>query len=313
MILLTEMTSLEATLARTSVAELAVLGLVYSSVLSVHTRLSAPQYNKFFKKTSSVPLVLHIASGLWEVSSYHLQALAEPVLPARRDVLLCLIQSSTTLILAKPLRRGHARMTRPCYQAGAVLRPVITCIAYIAGSSDLHRSSVKILNGFVYTRILIWLLKRFRLVPSHQDMYNIGVFGAALIAISESSIRYGLHIYVCVAVSIALLNDRVSAKLRRLPGQQAPILVLLVRLGFSELETVRDVGKIGALTEPPADEYEEGFAKKNDSRAMTMRGAGRYRADGGNMALHKALFVKQPYYGLALAHVTSLISTPKLS
>lgn len=205
------MTSYEAAIAFSNAAELAVSGLLYSSILSVHTRFSAPQYSKVFKKASSMPLVLHIASGIWEVSSYHVRALAGPVLPTRYDVFLCLLQSSTTLILAKPLRRGHTRMTRPCYQAGAILRPVITCIAYIEGSSDLHRSSVKILNGFVYTRILIWLLRRLQLVPSYRDMYNIGVFGAALMAISESSVKYGPHVYIGMVMLVALFNQRVSA------------------------------------------------------------------------------------------------------
>lgn len=166
-----------------------------------------------FKKSSCIPLLLHVISGSCEVAFYHLRLLAGPVTPTRLDVLLCLVQSLTNLILAKPLRRGRPRMTRPCYQAGAVIRPAITLAAYALGNPNLHRSSIKILNGFVYTRVLIWLVKRLDLVQAYQDAYNLSVFGAALLAISESPINYGPHIYVCTVALVALLNQSISTRL----------------------------------------------------------------------------------------------------
>jgi len=62
-------------------------------------------------------LGVHMASGLLEVFRWHTKAALNDTEPLadRLDVLLCMLQSTTTLALVKNMARGVPSLTRMCY------------------------------------------------------------------------------------------------------------------------------------------------------------------------------------------------------
>lgn len=68
-------------------------------------------------------------------------------------------------------------MTRPSYQAGSVSRMVLAGVALWNGSPDWQESSVKSVNAFIYTRLLIKYIGPLMKttaedVPSQQGVYK---------------------------------------------------------------------------------------------------------------------------------------------
>ncbi|PYH82630.1 hypothetical protein BO82DRAFT_353597 [Aspergillus uvarum CBS 121591] len=132
--------------------------LLYLVIIFYHSQYHAPSYHVKFSKHKLV-LSLHIGTGLFEVFEYRLrrvQLAHDRILPSELDVVSCLVWSATSLQLVKTLRRGDPQTTRPPYQAGAILRPVVCVLAYLLQSPDLHRLSIYALDSFVYARVFIF-------------------------------------------------------------------------------------------------------------------------------------------------------------
>lgn len=159
----------------------------YTVILSQHTRYAAPIYNLHHRESSTktfrnTVLGLHIISGLSEIIRWYFLTLFSPTGDTRPsatpiDFLLCMAQSITSLILVKHLARGFPIMTRPSYQAGSVSRMLLAGVALWNGSPDWQESSVKSVNAFIYTRLLIKYIGPLMKttaedVPSQQGVYK---------------------------------------------------------------------------------------------------------------------------------------------
>ncbi|KAF2723905.1 hypothetical protein K431DRAFT_282598 [Polychaeton citri CBS 116435] len=182
----------------------------YSAIMWHHTRRTAPTYKKDFQQGSVWPLAIHITSGIFEVFRLHIRSLYGPVYPDLLDLAAAFAQSITNLILVKPLRRGQPSLTRPSYQAGGILRPIVSSIAYATQNPALHRGSVKMVNAFVYTRMDIWILVNLNIVKSYATIYAFAVTHGAMQAIYEGTGLTGLSIYTGLIVALMLVERVVS-------------------------------------------------------------------------------------------------------
>lgn len=260
--------------------------LTYTTILLYHTRRSAPVYVKTFNKRTSLPLLLHILAGLFEVLRYHLLAAlhpSTPLTPTTLDLIACTLQSLTSLYLAKTLIRGSIS-TRPAYQAGALMRVALGVAAWASGDADLHRASVKIVNGFAYTRVVIAAQMVLGLDGwrAGREVYANGVFVGGLLAVWEAGVLgVGVPVYVgLVGVGMAL-NRGVSGLCERYVGMDclrgvfwawgAEVLTLdreiplspvskffvdlLVMAGFAELDTIKNVEEPQELQPGVKDVY----------------------------------------------------------
>jgi len=241
---------------------------MYGMATSLHTRTTAPQYSKTFRKRSNLPLIIHIASGLSEVFRYqfrHVLAAGGPVVPNIVDLVLALAHSWSVALLTKTLLRGHRSLTRPSYLAGAVLRSIVSVIAFATSSPELHRGSVKIINGFIYTRAIIALACRFDLTRCYSAMYAAGVFLAGVLSTYESGLPAAMPAYMALTPALAVLNRLVSAELANAPSMspgsggslRARILGLLVAAGVAELDTIKAVEQTSAISSSIKDDYIE--------------------------------------------------------
>ncbi|CAG8900836.1 unnamed protein product [Penicillium salamii] len=203
----------------------------------LYTRQQVGIYSKTFSKHNAY-LYLHIVTGLTELARYH------PI-----DVLSCFIWGCTSLYLVKSLRRGDPLTTRPPYQTGAILRPVISIASYLLQSPDLHKVSISALDSFLYARLGIFF---FYYTPylrgySTSTMYSISIPLSAIIAIHESGVR-GPPWYLSLLWRVAEPKSYIELL-------EKQVIAALLYLGFADLDRLREVAKNEALTKPLTDEY----------------------------------------------------------
>ncbi|RSL80276.1 hypothetical protein CDV31_017135 [Fusarium ambrosium] len=189
---------------------------MYLLIFAYHTRRSLPVYNAKFRKQSSLSLVLHILAGSFELIRYYTRALDGDVVPEVLDTAACFAQAFTTLRLSKTLLRGDIT-TRPSYQAPALMRPFVGLTALVYQSPSIHRASVKLLHAFLYTRMIIFLAKRFGVgkIQSNATIYAHAVFLGAIIAIHDSGLPAGVPVYIGMVGAVMVLNRYVADRLAR--------------------------------------------------------------------------------------------------
>jgi len=190
-------------------------------------------------------LALHVFSGLCELLGLYLRPLLRQQgrIPDSLDLMLCFAQSGTNMALVKHMARGQWKMTRPSYQAGAIMRPLLTASAIIFERADLHTSSLQIIHAFIYTRCLICIWWKADLLDKHSDSYMMAVFSAAILAMADTpcpAILSKAYI-LCVAV-ISLLNHWASSQIEEPRSRRSAIqnllLDLLLSLGFVDLPSL---------------------------------------------------------------------------
>ncbi|KAH6952403.1 hypothetical protein BKA56DRAFT_682171 [Ilyonectria sp. MPI-CAGE-AT-0026] len=153
----------------------------------------------------------------------------------------CFVQAFTTLRLSKTLLRGDIS-TRPSYQAPALMRPFVGLAAIVYQSAAIHRASVKLLHAFLYTRMIIFLAKRFGVgkIHSNATIYAHAVFLGAIIAIHDSGLPAGVPVYIGMVGAVMVLNRYVTDRLARSStsevlhvdmGKNSDVRVTLARAG----------------------------------------------------------------------------------
>jgi len=201
-------------------AELAYVLTIYFFAFNLHTRFTAPVYKKTFAASSRAineVLITHIIAGLSEVLLYHIMnCIDETVMPTKMALLLCYLQSATNMMLVKYLRRGVPAITRPSYQAGAILRPLLSTAAYLLQDAEMHRSSVKIINAFIYTRAIVWLLQHTGIQKRYRVQYAIAVPSAAIVSMFEGGVSTSasrIIAYLSYMALIAITSRHVTKQL----------------------------------------------------------------------------------------------------
>lgn len=158
----------------------------YLVILLYHTRRQVRMYSAKFSK-NKVCLFIHIGTGVMELSRYHISKAQfgnDNTLPEVIDVLSCFVWSWTSLVLVKTLRRGDPRTTRPPYQTGALLRPVISTISYLLQLPSLHRVSISALDSFLYARLgMFFLLTRRICVDTRPAHFTRSLFPCLLLSV----------------------------------------------------------------------------------------------------------------------------------
>ena len=251
-----------------------------------HTRHEIPIYQRKFHKRK-IFLYLHVLTGVTETFRYRLNELIHgpsDILPDAIGVLSCFLWGFTSLELVKTLRRGDPRTTRPPYQAGAVLRPVVSLISYIFEIPALHRLSISALDSFLYARLAIFFFMHTPYIRSYSRsaIYAISIPLAATLSIHESRVPGASILYILAVSYITRLNEWVTHESRHLRCVSIVLLVAilnltdivrskdvspnvspywklmistLVGIGFVELEELREVTRARELTKIVDDQY----------------------------------------------------------
>ncbi|KAH8661193.1 hypothetical protein BGZ61DRAFT_485539 [Ilyonectria robusta] len=236
---------------------------VYLLIFAYHTRRSLPVYHATFRKQGSFSLVLHILAGSFELVRYYTRAVDGNVVPEVLDTVACFVQAFTTLRLSKTLLRGDMS-TRPSYQAPALMRPFIGLAAIVYQSASIHRASVKLLHAFLYTRMIIFLAKRFGVgkIHSNATIYAHAVFLGAIIAIDDSGLPAGVPVYIGMVGAVMVLNRYVANRLARSSASEVSmsiwertLMCVLLWLGLANLEAIKEHDHSSKPTPSANDEY----------------------------------------------------------
>lgn len=207
---------------KSDIAPLICYCSAYLVIILYHTRRQVRMYSAKFSK-NKVCLFIHIGTGVMELSRYHISKARfgnDNILPEVIDVLSCFVWSWTSLVLVKTLRRGDPRTTRPPYQTGALLRPVISTISYLLQLPSLHRVSISALDSFLYARLGIFF---FTYTPylrgySSSTFYSISIPLSAVISIHESGVRGAALVFLLAMACVAKLNEWVTHRSRVVQG-----------------------------------------------------------------------------------------------
>lgn len=199
---------------------LLLLIFAFLTIIIYHTRHEVPIYQRKFHKKKSY-LYVHIFCGVTEACRYRLCEAFEGrsnLLPSSVDVLSCFIWGWTSLELVKTLRRGEPLTTRPPYQAGAVLRPVVSLLSYLFAIPSLHRLSISALDGFLYARLFIFFFSYTPYIRSYRGstIYAISIPLAAALSIHESRVPGASLAFILAAAYIKGLNEWVTHQSRYL-------------------------------------------------------------------------------------------------
>ncbi|RSL39516.1 hypothetical protein CEP54_016309 [Fusarium duplospermum] len=236
---------------------------MYLLIFAYHTRRSLPVYHAKFRKQSSSSLVLHILAGSFELARYYTRAVDGDVVPEVLDTVACFAQAFTTLRLSKTLLRGDIT-TRPSYQAPALMRPFVGLTALVYQSPSIHRASVKLLHAFLYTRMIIFLAKRFGVgrIQLNATIYAHAVFLGAIIAIHDSGLHAGVPVYISMVGAVMVLNRYVADRLTSswtsevsMPIWERNLMRVLLWLGLANLEAIKEDDRSSKLSCPVNDEY----------------------------------------------------------
>ncbi|KAE8335186.1 hypothetical protein BDV24DRAFT_156234 [Aspergillus arachidicola] len=128
----------------------------------------------------------HIISGSVELLLFYGGFKCSPA-----AVISCLIHSYTSLVLVKDLHNGYPPHTRPAYQAGSIMRSIQVVHAYSTQDPIHYHDCLMLLHGFVYTRVLIFLLgtmgptRSFIKNVNSPFIYAQSALGAALISVGH--------------------------------------------------------------------------------------------------------------------------------
>ncbi|CAG9990970.1 unnamed protein product [Clonostachys byssicola] len=235
----------------------------FFAVLIYHTRKSVPLYAAKFRKASKTPLHIHMVAGAAEIIRYHITALTDQPSPDLLDLVLCLLQSATTLHLAKTLIRGD-QTTRPTYQVTGLARPFLTLAALYTDDEQLHRGSVKLVNGFIYVRLIIFSYRVLNLdrVFTGPAVYAHAIFIGGLLAVYEAGFPFGVPAFVIqVGLMISLhrfVTDYVQRK--RTTGHRPQHIKLGIHIRLLLFAGIADLQTIKWYQKPP-----ELMLKINDS------------------------------------------------
>ncbi|KAI1486312.1 hypothetical protein F5X96DRAFT_249114 [Biscogniauxia mediterranea] len=223
-------------------------------ILGVHTfRDSVPIFARRFRFSRNALLLTHIALAIAEVSRYHIRAFFSPssiITPDALDLLVTVAHSLTCLVLARDRKVGDRALTRPTHQSQALIRIALAALAAYAhadaqveAAAFYQRAAVRVMNAFLYPRLLIRVGGALAALPSYSAVYAASMFVSCLLCLHDAGVRFGPQAYVAVFVANVLLNRWVAERVVESERDDAPCGIvprLLSAAGFVELKALRD-------------------------------------------------------------------------
>ncbi|KAI0596637.1 hypothetical protein F4775DRAFT_563756 [Biscogniauxia sp. FL1348] len=224
-------------------------------ILSLHTfRDSVPIFTRRFQFSRNMLLMTHITLAIAEVARYHIRAFffssstTAVVVPDALDLVVTVAHSLTCLVLARDRKVGDRALTRPTHQSLALIR-IALAVAAVANNDNAqaaafyHRAAVRIMNAFLYPRLLIRLGGALAALPSYSAVYAASMFLSCLLCLHDAEVRFGPQAYLAVFVANVLLNRWVAGRVVESEKAGVPcgtVPRLLAAAGFVELKALRE-------------------------------------------------------------------------
>ncbi|KAH8127758.1 hypothetical protein FP744_10005282 [Trichoderma asperellum] len=231
----------------------------------VRTVSRFPNIAKHLRNRGLFALFFHIGVSMMELLRWNYTRIttrAEPVADII-DIILCVAQVTSTMMIIRRLQKGHPDMVRPIFQAVMPYRLPLTAAAYIFENSVLHRASVMTNRGFLYVRIGIFSFSKFdQLKGSNASIYTLGSYLGSTLSTLDNDMPLGWAMFgYCVLMTSKLSRWTTHQVMPRseVPNKMSAMRSQLVRLllwiGLADLKIVKAYDD-GSLFGPNAGEKE---------------------------------------------------------
>ncbi|KAH6645601.1 hypothetical protein BKA67DRAFT_119187 [Truncatella angustata] len=200
------------------------MSMVYEHVPSLiatylvsHKHTSYVLYHaaKRFRKPSSAILFLHILIPNLEILRYwaHYVQYGYHVSPAYLDFIVMIFHSCTShYLVQKGHYAGHKKIVQPVFHAQMLLRLAISFCSVFLGFPSLHSATIKINAAASYPRILIWAMKRLKVLSDYKAVYTAAMFVGGLLAGHDSGIWYGPQVFIGCWAGLYVLETWAAQK-----------------------------------------------------------------------------------------------------
>ncbi|KAI0016433.1 hypothetical protein F4780DRAFT_681218 [Xylariomycetidae sp. FL0641] len=233
----------------------------FGYVLSNYTLVrDVPVFQKRFRFSRNIVLLVHLALALAEVVRYHTRAVfwsPKPVLPTAIDAAISLAHSISVFRLARDRKVGDTILTRPTHQSLATIRIVLCLMAFSSGSIEsrafYYRATVRIMNAFLYPRLMIRVGCLLKALPNYKSVYAAAMFLSCLLCMHDTNLRFGPQIFFGLFLGNLILNRWVSGMIIKSEARDGekcnPVVGFLYQEGFAELKALRDGRALHSLAQ----------------------------------------------------------------
>ena len=194
------------------VVELVVMLGLYARVWS-----ASFQYLLSTKKAKAAgypyrTLVIHIIASFTFVGRYYVLQLFSVPIPGRVDQALSLIQTISSLYLAKHTPNND-KLFKAGFQSMGVMNILSIIFIFATGSPQWHRVLVKCVDWFTYFRWILRAIRKHRILGFPKVPYTASVqLVSAPITLWIAGYPGGTLIYFALLVGVMSLNEWVSAQ-----------------------------------------------------------------------------------------------------
>ncbi|KAI1335637.1 hypothetical protein F5Y15DRAFT_419722 [Xylariaceae sp. FL0016] len=226
---------------------------MFTFVLATQTFTKAlPILRPTFSFSKNRVIIAHLILALIEVFRYHVRAVLRsprPVVPDLLDLLVSLSHSYTSLDLVRERKRGDRVLSRPTHQSLAIVKAAFAVAAFVAGpknpvsSAFYHLGVVRIMNAFIYPRVIIKLAGILQVLPNYSAVYAAAMFLSCLLCLHDTQLRGAPQVFMGIFVLNLTMNRWVASRVLKSEqhGEKPSMVVdFLYQSGFVELKALRD-------------------------------------------------------------------------
>jgi hypothetical protein len=129
--------------------------LYYPGLYFTTSKFRSATNNPRYQRSLGNPFVSHAIASMIEMPRlyYFLFRDGYPPVPTQFDLIVCIIQAFTGLVVSTYVATGNIPVVKSTYHASAVIRVVYGAVAYANSDPELHQKVVYMLDGFAWVRV----------------------------------------------------------------------------------------------------------------------------------------------------------------
>lgn len=172
----------------------------------------------YIRHLPHIILLSHVASGFAEVLAYYIPlyrfGTAPP--PDRLFLATCVCHSLSSIVLNAStwrVKTGQHDLVRATFNVMILQRLLAGGIAYYTGSLVWHNASIKLLNSYIWARIIVVYLSNYIAgFPNYGSRYTVGIVGAEVMGLWEGDYPHGMIMYFVLGSAFLWLDKYYSGK-----------------------------------------------------------------------------------------------------
>lgn len=172
----------------------------------------------YIRHLPHIILLSHVVSGFVEILAYYgpFYRYGTAPSPDRLFLATCVCHSLSSIILNAStwrVKAGQHDLVRATFNVMILQRLLAGGIAYYTGSLVWHNASVKLLNSYIWARlIVVYLANYITGFPTYGSRYTAGIVGAEIMGLWEGDYPHGMIMYFVLGSAFLWLDKWSSGK-----------------------------------------------------------------------------------------------------